>query len=135
MVRCFVGHGGFGGHVYGVQELFAQTSFVWTPRYALTAQASVSHHMALKADPNTDAPSDTLASQPMDRLQPGLSAGWSWMFGRARLDLLKGGVFINPTPGFAKGYNKAHKFFCVPTVVGLSREARSAAACFMTARR
>lgn len=106
-------HGGFGGHVYGVQELFAQTSFVWTPRYALTAQAALSHHMAIKADPNTDAPSDTLASHPLDRLQPGLSAGWSWMFGRARLDLLKGGVFINPTPGFAKGYNKAQLFMSV----------------------
>ena len=49
----------------------------------------------------------------MDRLQPGLSAGWSWMFGRARLDLLKGGVLINPTPGFAKGYNKAQFFMSV----------------------
>ena len=51
------------------------------------------------ADPNTDASSDTLAANVLDRLQPGLSAGWSWMFGRARLDLIKGAVLVNPTPG------------------------------------
>lgn len=26
--------------------------------------------------------------------------GWSWLFGRARLDMLYGGVLANRTPGF-----------------------------------
>ncbi len=106
-------HGGYGGHVYGVQEVLAQTSFVWSPRYAVTAQGSVVHHGALRADPATDAPSDTLASHVLDRLQPGLCVGWSWLFGRARLDLLKGGVLLNPTPGFVQGFNKAQLFLSV----------------------
>ena len=110
-------HAAYGGHIYGVQELFAQTTYVVSPRYGLTAQAAVVHHGALRADPNTDAPSDTLAANVLDRLQPGLSAGWSWMFGRARLDLIKGAVLVNPTPGFIHGYNKAQLFLSVhPTL-------------------
>ena len=108
-------HGGYGGHIYGVQEWIAQSSFVWSPRYALTAQASVVHHGARRADPATDAPSDTVAANVLERLQPGLCAGWSWMFGRARLDLLKGGVLANPTPGFLQGFNKAQLFLSVHT--------------------
>ena len=106
-------HGAYGGHVYGVQELFAQSTYVLSPRHGVTAQAALAHHGALRADENTDAPSDSVATNPLDRLQPGLSAGWSWLFGRARLDLIKGGVFLHPTPGFIKGYNKAQVFFSV----------------------
>ena len=110
-------HAAYGGHIYGVQELFAQTTYVLSPRYGLTAQAAVVHHGALRADPNTDAPSDTLAANVLHRLQPGVSAGWSWMFGRARLDLIKGAVLVNPTPGFIHGYNKAQLFLSVhPTL-------------------
>ena len=100
-------HGGFGGHLYGIQELFAQSSYVWSAKYALTGQISMVHHGALRADPSTDAPSDTIATSIFDRLQPGLAMGWTWMFGRARLDILKGGVLLNPTPGFLHGFNKA----------------------------
>tara|TARA_B100000524_G_scaffold288837_1_gene163876 strand:- start:4570 stop:5673 length:1104 start_codon:yes stop_codon:yes gene_type:complete len=106
-------HGAYGGHVYGVQELFAQSTYVLSPRHGVTAQAALVHHGALRADDNTDAPSDSEATNPLDRLQPGLSAGWSWLFGRARLDLIKGGVFLHPTPGFSKGYNKAQVFLSV----------------------
>ena len=44
-------HGAYGGHVYGVQELFAQSTYVLSPRYGVTAQAAVVHHGALRADP------------------------------------------------------------------------------------
>jgi hypothetical protein len=46
-----------------------------------------------------------------------VSLGWSWLFGRARLDILKGGVLVNPTPGFIHGFNKAQLFLSVhPTL-------------------
>ena len=106
-------HGAYGGHIYGVQELFVQSSMVWSTRFALSGQAAVVHHGALRADPLTDAPSDTLANDLMDRLQPGLSLGWSWLFGRARLDVLKGAVLVNPTPGFVHRYNKAQLFLAI----------------------
>lgn len=106
-------HGAYGGHIYGVQELFAQSTYVFSPRYGLTGQAALVHHGAIRADDNTDAPSDSIATNPLQRMQPGLSAGWSWLFGRVRLDMLKGGVFIHPTPGFIKGYNKAQVFLSV----------------------
>ena len=64
-------HGPYGGHVFGVQELFAQSTFVWSPRVGLTAQLALAHHGALRADPNTGDPSDTLATSVEDRLQPG----------------------------------------------------------------
>ena len=50
-------HGPYGGHVFGVQELFAQSTFVWSPRVGLTAQLALAHHGALRADPNTGEPS------------------------------------------------------------------------------
>ncbi len=106
-------HGPYGGHVFGVQELFAQSTFVWSPRVGLTAQLALAHHGALRADPNTGEPSDTLATSVEDRLQPGWSVGWTWLFGRARLDLLKGGVLDNPTPGFKTRYNKAQILMAV----------------------
>ena len=110
-------HGGYGGHIYGVQEMFAQTSYVLTPKHGLTGQASLVHHGARRADPATDAPSDSIRANVMDRLQPGVSLGWSWLFGRARLDILKGGVLANPTPGFIHGFNKAQLFLSVhPTL-------------------
>ena len=106
-------HGAYGGHVYGVLETFLQSTYHWSPKYGIAGQVSLVHHGALRADPMTDAPSDSLASNVFARLQPGLSAGWSWTFGRARLDLLKGGVLANPTPGFVKGYNKAQLFLAL----------------------
>ena len=106
-------HGPYGGHVFGVQELFAQSTFVWSPRVGLTAQLALAHHGALRADPNSGEPSDTLATSVEDRLQPGWSVGWTWLFGRARLDLLKGGVLDNPTPGFKTRYNKAQILMAV----------------------
>ena len=104
-------HGAYGGHVYGVQEHLPSPPTCHPVR--VTAQAALVNHGALRADENTDAPSDSVATNPLDRLQPGLSGGWSWLFGRARLDLIKGGVFLHPTPGFIKGYNKAQVFLSV----------------------
>jgi hypothetical protein len=63
--------------------------------------------------PTRASPSDTLATSVEDRLQPGWSVGWTWLFGRARLDLLKGGVLDNPTPGFKTRYNKAQILMAV----------------------
>ena len=69
-------HGAYGGHVYGVQELFAQSTYVLSPRYESPPKRPLCT-TALRADENTDAPSDSVATNPLDRLQQGLSAGWS----------------------------------------------------------
>ena len=44
--------------------------------------------MARRADPLTDAPSDTLANDSMHRLQPGLPMV-KWLFGRASIGCLE----------------------------------------------
>ena len=92
-------HEAYGGTLLGVHELLAQSTRVWSPKFGLTGQASVVHHMALGADASGE-PSDTVGTNVLDRLQPSLAMGWSWLFGRARLDMLYGGVLANRTPGF-----------------------------------
>lgn len=92
-------HEAYGGSLLGVQELLAQSTRVLGLKYGATAQASVVHHMALGADESGE-PSDTIGVVLTDRLQPTLAAGWSWLFGRARLDVLYGGLLANRTPGF-----------------------------------
>ena len=97
-------------------KLFAQTAYVVSPRYGLTAQAAVVHHGALRADPNTDAPSDTLAPTcwtPSTWVERGLVLNvWSCPFG-----LDQRAVLVNPTPGFIHGYNKTRLFLSVhPTL-------------------
>ena len=103
-------HGAYGGTMYGVQEVWAQTSYLWSTKYGVTGNASVVHHGARRADPTTGEPSDTLNTAVVERLQPAGCVGWTWMFGRARLDVLKGRVFANPTPGFLPGFNKVQVF-------------------------
>ena len=101
-------HGAYGGHVYGVQELFAQSTYVLSPRHGVTAQAALVHHGALRADENTDAPSDRVAKS-VGSLAAGLECGVVKV-GRARLDVIHVAVLVNPTPGSSR--NKAQLFFC-----------------------
>lgn len=100
-------HGPYGGTILGVQELLAQTTYALFSTHGLTAQVSLVHHGALGADPNTGEPSDTIGTAFQERIQPSISGGWTWLFGRARLDLLTGGVLLHPTPGFLPTFAKA----------------------------
>ena len=101
------------GDALGVQEVFAQSSYVRSHRYAWTGQVSLVHHGAVGAVHPDDAAEDSSVVTVLDRLQPNLSAGWTWMLGRARMDLLFGAVLMNPTPGLVWRYNKTQLWFSV----------------------
>ena len=107
------------GETLGVQEVLAQSSYVRSHRYAWTGQVSLVHHGAVDAVHPDDAAEDTTVVTVLDRLQPNVSAGWTWMLGRARMDLLFGAVLMNPTPGLVWRYNKAQLWYTVHPSVDL----------------
>ena len=107
------------GEGLGVQEIFAQTSYVHNPRFAYTAQASLVHHGAVAAVDPRNPEADSVAVTVLDRLQPNVSGGWTWMLGRARMDLLFGAILANATPGLTWRYNKVQLWMSVHSNVDL----------------
>ena len=101
------------GDALGVQEVLGQSSFVRSHKYAWTGQVSLVHHGAVGAVHPDDAAQDSSVVTVLDRLQPNVSAGWTWMLGRARMDLLFGAVLMNPTPGLVWRFNKAQLWYAV----------------------